>query len=501
MVCYHLFEIGQKNRKMIPFGLLIFLLSLVISCKSKTSVNAFYYPWELQVSSLQLDESDSIPVCLDGTNYRIICIENFEGSLIKSVEQKNKNLQIELSFLPQFEDYSKKIIIDAILPLRYNENLVNFLDVKNKYFLLEIKGLKSGTYPLEFKLFTDKKTYVFNKKILVSKFKNNNKLDINAWPYFDYNFMLKGAKQSMVDNLISNNLNVIVIPPYALPHISESSSALALDNYLKNTNNEFDYYLIYFGGFQSKTDIFLTTRWMSNYKNWILNINSTLLKHGISNEKIFLYPYDEPHNLNVDKFNLIVQFSKKIKIQNDFFLSAEDEKSINNCMFTAINQLHSGQSSLKMQDYSAAINVQQKAFWIYETKFGRSRAQSPINYLAMGWKSSKYKSSGIGLWNYCDVENAYNESQKKEIAEGKASWEIIPVNPDRDYSLVYRRKEQLYSSLRQKALSQCNDEIYWLDLYGKQHSLQQKISLTDQLINRELSFKEWENIKMQLLNK
>ena len=398
------------------------ILTLLIFAASCHTIFAqadvsWFYPWETNLNKLVSDKSDFIPINQNGKNYRIIRIDRFSGSTIKSVQSQNNSIAVSISELPIFKNYLGNNIIDVVLPIKTNHQLDNTISTTSRYFLIQLRGVSPGRRDFSIILTTDKASYTIKHTAVIGKDKYTRSTNLNTWPYFDYNFMLKGTKSSMIDNLQSLSADVLVIPPYVLPHITDKSRPNNLIDYLSGAKNKFNYYIIYFGGFQAKSNNFCSTTWYTSYPAWIKNLTSEMNALGISQDQILLYPIDEPKGENIGKLDQIISFSKKNGISNSFFSTAENNMALDKMTAIKYGQLHTGQGNLenaKVRSRASSNNYT----WIYETRFGRSREQSPVNYLRLGWKASLLRASGIGIWNFCDVRDAYSLEQQKQILQG-----------------------------------------------------------------------------------
>lgn len=481
-----------------------YVLTLLIIAESCCTLIAqpivsWFYPWETNLNKLITDKSEFIPINRGSKNYRIVKIDNFNGSIIKSVQFNNDGLGITLSELPVLKNYHGNTIVDVVLPIKTNQKLENSISTTAKYFLISLKGLTSGRRDFSITLTTDKASYTIKNTAVVSKYVYSQSISLNTWPYFDYNFMLKGAKSSMIDNLQSLGANVLVIPPYVLPHVTDKSRPNNLIDYLNGAKNNFNYYIIYFGGFQAKPNNFCSATWYASYPAWIKNLTAEMNALGIRQDQILLYPIDEPKGENIGKLDQIISFSKKNGITNNFFSTAENNMALDKMSAVNYGQLHTGQGNLESSKVRSRASGN-KNTWIYETRFGRSREQSPVSYLRLGWKASLLGATGIGMWNFCDVRDAYSSQQQNQILQGTASWNIMPQNPGYDSSIIYRRGNVLFSSIRGLALSSALEEVFWLKLYRSKNGATATNSLLNNLISGSLDYSDLETIKCKLIN-
>ncbi len=477
------------------------VLILLSSCGktiSKTNLS-WFYAWETNPNQLIIDNNNFIPLNKNGSNYRIVRIDNFSGSVIKTLLNSSKNVDISISELPIFSDYKGKNMIDVVVPLKDNYKLEGSIPNQTRYFLVKLTGRVMGKQDFSITIQTNNATYLLKNTAAVGNYQYNRTINLNTWPYFDYNFMLQGTKTSMINTLQSLNSNVLVIPPYILPDINDSSKPNTLLKYLKGSEGKFKYYILYFGGVQGESNSFCSPNWYAKYTKWINNITSEMNSLGIRQDQILLYPIDEPKGDNVNKLNEIIDFSKKNGVVNNFFSTAENDSALESMSKIRFGQLHTGQNKLASSKIRMRASNNRDT-WIYETRFGNSREQSPVNYLRLGWKASLVSASGIGLWNFCDVKQAYSLGQQRQIIQGTASWNIIPQNPGYDNTIVYRKGDTLYSSLRGLALSSALEEMFWLNLYRKKNGQRAAEVLVNNLLSGKINYSDMEIIKCKLIN-
>jgi len=212
-----------------------------------------------------------------------------------------------------------------------------------------------------------------------------------------------------------------------------------------------------------------------------------------------LYPIDEPHGKNIQKMSEIYDFIRKIGINNKFFLTVENENAAYLANKIEIVQVHSAIPNL-VDKVQKQRNKKTK-LWIYEaTQFSKGRNISPVIFMLMGIKAYYYNAEGIGVWNYADVSSLYTDKGIDEFNKGKGSWNLEIKNSAYDYSLIYRQKDNLYSSIRWEALTSGMEVSTWLGLYKQKYGILECNAIVDSLLQNRISLKLWENIKLKLIN-
>lgn len=486
----------MKKHTRLFITLLISFLSY--GCSSSQEIE-WYYPWNNQINNItKVEQVETVPILLNGSNYRILKITSFKANNVNRITIFSNNSTVECFQLPIIKNYKKNQILDLIVPIKSeiifeDKNSINF-------FLLKFKGIKPGNENITITISTDEKKYHIEKKISVSNDSFSPKLDLNVWAYFDYNFLVENIKNQIITDLHQHHVSTLVIPPYALPSTDNLSQdkIQKFRDYLKNTEGKFKYYILYLGGFQNTENNMMSTQWKYNFPMWYKSIIQVFNELNISLDKVLLYPIDEPRQNNTDKLINIYDYCKKIGIKNDFFVTLSNQGSEIVAKKVEYVQVHAGIPNLMKKVNSSKGNLTK--IWIYETDFGESRNNEAYTYLKMGIKASYYSATGIGIWNYADTQSSITEQEIQKVKRGKATWELEPINPSGDYSLIYRKNDIIYSSLRWEALSYGIEENYWLDLHKKKFGVRLNKEIIAKLLKGNLeSIKEWEAIKCLLI--
>lgn len=118
----------------------------------------------------------------------------------------------------------------------------------------------------------------------------------------------------------------------------------------------------------------------------------------------------------------------------------------------------------------------------------------------IGIKAFLAKATGIGVWNYSDVKSAFDNVSINKFQSGKGSWEIASKDPVRDYSVIYRKNNIIYSSLRWEALAKGMQDIFYLEMYGRRHGENRATVLANNVLSNKMTLGEWEAIKLNLLD-
>lgn len=479
---------------------LLLLLVLFIYSHAVSQEIQWFYPWQNDLRKLiKVEENETLPILKNGSCFRILKISNFQGDRINGIIVFSNNVIIECYQIPVITNYTQYKILDLMLPIENNKKLND--GNRTKYFLLKFKGVQPSSENILIHISTNEKTYKLKKKIAVSKEEFVPKLDLNVWAYFDYNFLMEGVKNQVIDDLCKHHVTVLVIPNYVIPVVGNISQTKIqkLKDYLQGTQGKFKYYILYMGGFYKTENNMMTSQWKRNFPTWYHAVMQVFDELKIPAKQVMLYPIDEPAQQNIDKWISIYDYCRQIGVKNDFFITVSNRDAKEVARKSEYVQAHSGVVNL-IKDVITNKKVN-TILWIYETNFGSSRNNAAFSYLKMGIKASEYNASGIGIWNYADVKRASTEQDVTIFRKGKGTWEFQLSKPAYDYSLIYRKGNEIYSSIRWEALSYGLEENYWIDLHREENGIRKNKQLINKLLNNndDHILKEWEDIKLSLI--
>ena len=463
---------------------------------SQDSIN-FYYPWNTRIESLEVsDNKEAASVFLDGENYRIIKIEKFQGTEIKYVKINSKNTNVRIYELPILSGKDNKKVLDLINPLYKGSVLLEPGAVK--YFLLEFKGVRQGTEKVAIYIATNKKTYLTEQLVAVSSIKKEH-LNLNVWSYFNYSYLVSDLKTDVINDLQRQGVTSLVIPPKALPlfgSVSESSKQI-LSNYIKGTEGKFQYYILYFQFYKDFSRAMDKT-WQGYFLSWYRQVAEVFKAHGIAESRIVFYPFDEPEAKEVGYIRYFRDFYRKQGLKNKLFVTVGKPEVFDLLQIADIAQVYTGRPGL-LEQLKSVKNVKSE-IWLYEIR-NSGRYSGAKGFRNMGIKAFYLNGNGVGVWNYADANGSIDEYFRKNFLHlEKGSWEIPVTRVEKDYSLIYRKGNTIYSSLSWKGLTYGMDEYTFLKYYRQRKGEDATTQLIKDVLDNKISEKEWEKLKGKLLN-
>ncbi len=468
-----------------------FLLVILTSCyPHKNSI--WYYTLDNTLDNLQPSlENEIIPSYIDANNYRILKISNFNQNKIRNILIESKSTDVEIFHLPIIKNHQNKDILDLMIPL--SEKYLQDLDVsKVQYFLIKFVSKKKGEDNITITFETDKKRTFFkvSKRIFAVDVRNSSKIDLNVFAYFDYNFLVKNAKETIIDDLQKHNSNVLVIPPRVIPDIMMiDQSSIKLDKYIEKTNDKFDYYILYLNW----TDRNLNLKdplFGNQIKKWFDLISESFKKNNISPKKIVIFPFDEPDHDRSRDLLTIKNIFRNAGINNPFYVSINN-KDVGKTLVSKIEIMQF------IPEILSEINTKNtiSKIWTYQLTYG-SRDRKPLEYRDISIKAFLLEAKGIGVWNYADVDLAIKQKGKDQFIGGKGTWQIDFDASSAEYSLIYRKKNEIFSSLRWEALSNGLEDYFWLELYRIKFGNNAAKKMAKKIMSS--SPEEWQSVKLSL---
>ena len=480
----------KKIRIIINKILILSFLIIFFNCSSNQNTS-WYYPWQNTYDRLEsAPESEIVPALINGKNYRILRINNLNGKIFKGFNYKSQNSKVEIFQLPLMDDHAKNKIFDLIVPLRLGDS---FQETQpDKFFLVTWEGSRSGKETVRFSLQTDRQTYQYSKTIKTANLIYTPSINLNVFAYFDYNFLLKDIKKKVIDDLIKHNTDVLVVPPAVLPNLANSDLNVdGLRNYLKGTENKFKYYILYFNFNDSTID--LNSKSTKNtLPVWYSNMMKVFQEYNIIKDRVLLFPFDEPKKNQIDQLSRMYDSFRANGITNPFFVTIDTEIAGKALM----NKVEFIQMKPEVLSLFKGVNIKSE-IWTYELIYG-SRDRNATEYRNMSTRAYKNKAKGIGVWSYADIDRSVGQKGINEFSRGLGTWDINYESPSAEYSLIYRKGNQIFSSIRWEALSYGLEDYFWLDLHRKKFGNKEN----DRILNNidKMSEREREELKLKTIN-
>jgi hypothetical protein len=412
----------------------------------------------------------------NGADYGAFVITNITNLTQKFTFQlQSVNISIanvELFDVPFVTSLNSKMIPDPLIPL--TSDGISIEPGNSRLIMFKIKGNSKGTMQPVISVNEKEKSTTLPLNIQVVSlegFNNNFELNTNIWAYYTYPMLINSKKQAAAD-LEKHHINTMVIPPAALPKLSDTSTT-KLRDYLENIR--FAKKVMIAPLFKSDNGhstitgtSFLSAQWKSAFIKWYKVVWQTVKSYGFTDEQIYFYPYDEVRGEDInDDAALIAWLKKQIPSIKIFGTIVNTNKQ---AMDRILPLLDVAQIQLKgpsVQSYPA----HNSANWLYENS-SLSRAESPYShYRLMAWKAFLNDYNGIGFW-------AYAGDPKTKLVKDPF------INSEADYSVIYNGPaNSIISSRRWEAFSLGIEDYQVLYLYSKKFGLEKAKALAKDVVD------------------
>lgn len=384
------------------------------------------------------------------------------------------------------DKYSIELYNVAFVPTTYFENVADPLikvtesiDIEpgeSRMFLLKMSGIKTGVESSSIMISSKLKTSTINLECeiynIIPSPQNNEGLNVNVWAYFN-NPMLRGIENNVAKDLQSHYVNTFVIPPARLPDLLMNGEEIFVE-YLRNfpTSEKVLLYMDYSNPMRSngyKGGLFMSSKWKVNFINWYNRIKLLVLNSNFSNAEIYLYPYDEIKDENINDFKRLIKWAKNEIPDIKFYATLGTKANIDSLLpLLDIAQIHTSYTEI------GQLTVGKPEIWTYNG-FTPSRELSPYSfYRLMSWDAFLNGYKGIGFWNYADERNG-NKLNLPNVGN---------YNRSGSYSVIYNDTSgNIISSRRWEAFRLGVEDYSLLQAYAKKFGDKKGKELAEQVVN------------------
>jgi len=317
-------------------------------------------------------------------------------------------------------------------------------------------------------------------------YQNSLAFNVSVWPYFTYPFF-KGREQQIKQDLSNHYSNVFVIPPWVLEPNNITTNHNLLKNYLKNYHSG-DKVMLFLNhtGYVKSPGNFMQASWQKKFLTWYDTTLKILRDHNISNQNIYLYPFDEIQEKEIPLFKSFVTWIKSERAKSQVYVTVFYEKLLPDVQPLAdVYQL-----LVTRNDLSLVKPVKASDFWIYDIMDDSKDVDPYSRYRLLAWKAFQYNAHGIGFW-------AYGEQF------GSSIWDDFD-GPRGDYNAVYDNGNSIIPSRRWEAFKQGIEDYFILSKYQQKFgkTAAQKLALQVLTIsNNQEKAEEIRTLMIQQLSK
>lgn len=380
--------------------------------------------------------------------------------------------RIELYDVPFVPSSYYSLIPDPLVIIKDSETIDAGV---SKMFIFKITGIKRGFTNSTITVSSRAKNTEINISThILDLFYSNNieNLNVNVWAYFN-SPMLKGHEKEVEQNLQEHHVNTLVIPPAFLPDM-ETKNYDKLVNYLSNFKNAKN--ILLFMDYSSaarksgyKGGQYMSAEWKSNFILWYNNIIKSIHENCSLAAQVYLYPFDEVANRNIEDFTKLIVWVKETMPSIKFFATVNTQEGMDSILpLVDIAQTLPSNYGLKMP------SSHQSEIWVY-SGITPSRSLPPYQfYRLMAWDAFVNDYKGIGFWNYADERNGNALNLISDSLPNLAG----------SYSVIYNAPDgSIITSRRWEAFRLGIEDYSILKAYSKKYGIQRAKALAKQVVN------------------
>jgi hypothetical protein len=369
---------------------------------------------------------------------------------------------------------------DALVPISSVENTFTMQPGENKLLFLKLTGIRDGTSEVKILVFGEnkKETGEINIKYSV------NNIDLKSlrlpysvnWAYLNRPFY-KGYENQAYNDLLDHHINMLVVPANMMYLRGGVYDGKKTAGYIKSYPG-FDKYICFSLAAGLLKKIFNDTTkeispdYLQMFSEWYETLLEELKPINISPEQILIYPLDEMRG----------------KKQIDFFQTFQKwfhAKYNRKTMYATLNNMPSIDSCLKDEGniYQVVYEIpfiektkddRKNEKWIYDTR-GPAKGLSPNSYYRlMPWKAFYFNFTGVGFWNYADLDHSPVNSEWDDF-DGMTF----------DFNVVYRYHGIIIPSRRWEAFSLGLEDYALLRAYEKKYGREKALTYCNEVLNNK----------------
>lgn len=278
------------------------------------------------------------------------------------------------------------------------------------------------------------------------------------WGYLDFK-PIREHKVDAVKDLFAHHVNIAVIPPWYIPFNSsaEIRDLLRIENYLRLSSGASK--VFFFLNFNENKKLTANNRYAylsSEWKDWFKGLYLTLVKSaaraGFTEEQLYLYPFDEVHGKDIDRFVAFASWAREEIPSIKFYGTLERKEALRVLPYLDIAQV------IDRDDLLEDARRSKKEIWIYGAA-DNTKSLSPYSYYRlMAWKAFYLGFKGAGFWNYADTGSGDNPGSAWDDFDGDRP----------DFAVIYEGANGgIVSSRRWEAWRMGVEDYELLTMYAK----------------------------------
>lgn len=423
-------------------------------------------PWgDLQTGMSGPNQSVSLRNAVNTTQYLTFEVVNNTGKPLKILNFKSPALvRTTLYEIQSVKARNATSVQDVMFPVPLRPGAPLMEPGQKKKYILAIESLKAGNADISI-AFSIPGSLPLNVRVqsadigLNDTFTRKNKLNVNVWPYFTFPFY-KNREELIRHDLINHYSNTFAIPAWTLEPLNLTTDFKKLKDYLKYYRKG-DRVILFMNHrpYMDNPGDYLKASWNKRFLSWYDSMIAVLDKHGIGNDQVYLYPFDEIQEREVNSFNTFASWIKKER-GAQLFITLVHQKMLPR----VIKNSDIYQILITKNDINRIGQSPGKSFWIYDIMDNSKQTDPYTRYRLLSWKAFLAGAKGIGFWNYAEMFGA----SVWDDFDGKKA----------DYNTVYDHGKVIVPSRRWEAFKQGIEDHLILMRYAEKagHSRARKLA-------------------------
>jgi hypothetical protein len=268
------------------------------------------------------------------------------------------------------------------------------------------------------------------------------------WAYLNWR-LIENKQDKAIQDLRSHRTNLFTLHPAHLPWPTTSKGRWSIDytefdkviSHYQNTDRFL--FFLHFNEPRLRTlkgaAPFMTQEWKALFTRWIEDWTKHLLAMGISHERFYFYPVDEPRNAEEEQVLFeTAQLLKVIDPHLQTYTTHTGTAPIDNSRLMSVIDVFQVLVNQLSGPLAKAAISSKRELWSYSAG-GGGKDGDPIGfYRSQAWKAFKAGATGIGFWAYADTGG-----------KGSAWNDLDGSRPD--YAVIYDDDADIITSKRWEA--------------------------------------------------
>lgn len=342
---------------------------------------------------------------------------------------------------------------DPLVPLRSGELVLDPGESKQIWLSISAQDAAPSTFTgaVTFDVHTGTSwtaTIPFHIRIWPAEMPLRQSVSVTNWAYLNWR-PIENKRDRAVQDLRSHHSNLFTLHPAHLPWPTTSKGRLSIDytefdkviSHYQNT----DRFLFFLNFNETRLRTlkgaapFMTQEWKALFTRWIEDWSKHLLAMGISRERFYFYPIDEPRTAEEEQVLFeTAQLLKAIDPHLQTYTTHTGTASIDNRRLMSVIDVFQVLVNQLSGPLAKAAISSKRELWSYSAG-GGGKDGDPIGfYRSQAWKAFKAGATGIGFWAYADTGG-----------KGSAWNDLDGSRPD--YAVIYDDDTDIISSKRWEA--------------------------------------------------